>query len=89
MVVVTLLALIRGKSTTSRPFFSSLLGREGDTRTTAEVRRSLTALASEALLDGSSNLQLAEILCCPMAGAESKALSPEDIVLLYPELWTM
>ena len=89
VVVVTLLALIRGKSTTSRPFFSSLLGREGDTRTTAEVRRSLTALASEALLDGSSNLQLAEILCCPMAGAESKALSPEDTVLLYPELWTM
>jgi uncharacterized membrane protein len=83
VVVVTLLALIRGRSTTS------LMGGWGDTRTTAEVRRSLTALASEALLDGSSNLQLAEILCCPMAGAESKALSPEDTVILYPELWTM
>ena len=82
VVVVTLLALIRGKSSTGRSFW-------GDTRTTAEVRRSLAALASEALLDGGKNLQLAEVLCCPMAGAESKALSREDTLLLYPELWNM
>eukprot|EP01036_Dinobryon_divergens_P032433 gene32433-42021_t len=90
LVVVTLLVMIRGRSGTyrgltgilplDRPFSSP--GREG-TRTIAEVRQSLLALASEALLDSGKYMEFAEILCCPMT------LSPEEALVLYPELWRL
>eukprot|EP01035_Chromulina_nebulosa_P024425 gene24425-31805_t len=43
----------------------------------------LLALASEALLDSGKYMEFAEILCCPMT------LSPEEALVLYPELWRL
>jgi hypothetical protein len=91
VVVVTLLVLIRGRSGTYRGLTGlqtldrSLSSEE--TRTAAEVKRSLLALASEALLDDSKYLEQAEVLCSRTAGG--RALLQEEFFLLYPELWTL
>ena len=90
VVVVTLLALIRGRSGTyrgltgilpvDRRLLSLFMVGGGQTTTAAEVRQSLLALASEALLDDGLNMERAEVLCGPLA------LSSEEALLVYPEL---
>ena len=65
LVVVTLLVMIRGRSGTYRGLTGILpLDRPFSTRNMAEVRQSLLALASEALLDSGKYMEFAEILWC-------------------------
>ena len=75
LVVVTLVVLLRGRSVTNRS--------SGSVLTAAEVRESLLALTSEAQMDSGRHLEQAEFLCFP------RALSEEDTLLLYPELWRL